>query len=453
MAKKKRKTWLWILIGIVLIGLIFAAYKHFSKEEEGIEVEVTIVELRDIYETVTASGRVFPETEVKISSDVSGEVVELYVMEGDSVKAGQILAKINPDAYVSSVERGQASLNSAKSQYKMSEAQIASSKAQIKQIQSQLAAAEKTHSRNTSLLNDGVISQAEFEQSLAALDGIKANMEAANSALKSSESSTQGASFNIKSAEATLRELQTSLSRTTIKSPVDGIVSNLFVEQGERVVGTIQMTGTEIMRIANLNAMQVKVDVSENDILNVSMNDSVSIEIDAYLDKKFRGEVTQISNSASNIASSAMLSNSSGQVTNFEVEIRIDYDSYKDLIQKGKPHPFRPGMSASVDIYTEHAKNVASLPIGAIGARLEDKDDNNSDYLEVVFKKSQDTVVLQTVKTGIQDDEYIQIVDGLAEGVEVISGPYSAVADKLEEGSEVRLMDEEGGKKNGRKKR
>lgn len=453
MAKKKRKTWLWILIGIVLIGLIFAAYKHFSKEEEGIEVEVTKVELRDIYETVTASGRVFPETEVKISSDVSGEVVELYVMEGDSVKAGQILAKINPDAYVSSVERGQASLNSAKSQYKMSEAQIASSKAQIKQIQSQLAAAEKTHSRNTSLLNDGVISQAEFEQSLAALDGIKANMEAANSALKSSESSTQGASFNIKSAEATLRELQTSLSRTTIKSPVDGIVSNLFVEQGERVVGTIQMTGTEIMRIANLNAMQVKVDVSENDILNVSMNDSVSIEIDAYLDKKFRGEVTQISNSASNIASSAMLSNSSGQVTNFEVEIRIDYDSYKDLIQKGKPHPFRPGMSASVDIYTEHAKNVASLPIGAIGARLEDKDDNNSDYLEVVFKKSQDTVVLQTVKTGIQDDEYIQIVEGLAEGVEVISGPYSAVADKLEEGSEVRLMDEEGGKKNGRKKR
>ncbi len=452
MAKKKRKTWLWILVAILILGLAFSSYKYFTKEEEGIEVELTEVELRDIYETVSASGRVFPETEVKISSDVSGEVVELYVMEGDSVKAGQILAKINPDAYVSSVERGQASLNSAKSQYQISEAQIESSKAQIKQIQSQLAAAQKTHDRNTSLLNDGVISQADFEQSLASLDGIKANLESANSALNSSKSSAQGASFNIQSAEATLRELQTSLNRTTIKSPVDGIISNLFVEQGERVVGTIQMTGTEIMRIANLNAMQVKVDVSENDILNVSMNDSVSIEIDAYLDRNFKGEVTQISNSASNISANAMLSNSSGQVTNFEVEIRIDYDSYKALIQKGKPHPFRPGMSASVDIFTDHVKDAITLPIGAIGARLEDAEDNNSPYLEVVFKKSQDTVIQQVVKTGIQDDEYIQILDGIKEGTEVISGPYSAVADKLEEGSQVRLM-EENEDKNDRRKR
>ncbi len=438
---KKRRSWKWIIIIAAVVLLAALAAFMFRGEDDRIEVIIEEVEQRDIYETVRATGRIFPEAEVKISSDVSGEIVDLFVREGDSVRAGQVLININPDAYASSVERGQAALNSAKSQYAMSQSQIEGSKAQIEQIKAQLSLAQKNHDRNNTLYTDGVISRVEFDQTESALETAKANLLAAESNLQSAQQGAQGSSFNVQSAEATLKELRTSLSRTTIKAPVDGVISKLSVRKGERVVGTMQMAGTEIMRIANLDAIQVKVDVSENDILSVSLSDTVDIEVDAYLDETFKGQVSHISNSASNIQGS-MLSNSTGQVTNFEVEVRMDPRSYQHLSGKSDRHPFRPGMSASVDIYTDVAADVVSLPIGAVGARLQDKNDPKSKYDEVVFLMKGDTVIQQKIKTGIQDDEYIHIVDGLAVGQEVVTGPYSAVSDKLNSGIAVRKKEE-----------
>jgi HlyD family secretion protein len=247
-------------------------------------------------------GKIFPETEVKISSDVSGEIVELYVNEGDSVVAGQILAKINPDAYISAVERGEASLNGSKAQLAISKSQIESNKAQMEQILAQLENARTIHKRNESLKKDGVISQAELDQSQASLRQLEANYRASQASIKSAQQNAEASEYSIRGANASLKELKTSLNRTTIKAPTSGIVSKLSVEKGERVVGTIQMTGTEMMRISNLNAMEVQVDVSENDVLKVSVGDEVEIEVDAYLGRKFKGTVSQIANSASNIA-------------------------------------------------------------------------------------------------------------------------------------------------------
>ena len=384
---------------------------------------------------------------MKISSDVSGEIVELYVQEGDSVYTGQVLAKIDPDTYESTVERGRASVNSAKANKAASATQIESSKAQIQQIQAQLTNAKTVHDRNVKLLSEGVISQVEFDQSLSALQGLVANMRASEATLESAKKNVEGASYSVQSAEATLREMRTSLSRTIIKSPTNGIVSSLSVEQGERVVGTIQMAGTEMMRIANLSAMEVQVDVSENDILRVSLNDKVDIEVDAYLDRKFSGHVTEIANSASNIGGAASLN--TDQVTNFVVKVRVDSESYKDLLGPNKRSPFRPGMSASVDIKTETMDDVLAIPIQAVTVReKEDDKDNkkkkaaNDELEEVVFVMEADTVRMVNVTTGIQDDEYILVTSGLEKGEVVVTGPYSAISKKLDQGDAVRVKEE-----------
>ncbi len=443
MAKTKRKfKWWWVILGIILLGALGMYLKHQNSEDEGIEVELTSIEERDINETVTASGKVFPEKEVKISSDVSGEIVELYIVEGDTVKAGQVLAKINPDTYLSAVERGKATLNNAKAQKSISEAQIESSRAQKEQIQAQLTNARNIHTRNSDLYKDGVISRVEFEQSESNLQGLQANLKAAEASLKSSEKSAEGASYNVKSTEATLKELQTSLSRTTIKAPVDGIVSSLSVEEGERVVGTIQMAGTEMMRIANLASMLVEVDVSENDILRVNTNDAVVIEVDAYPDRNFDGIVTHVSNSASNIGNGMTIS--TDQVTNFLVEVRIDAESYKDLLKPGRPHPFRPGMSASVDIYTDKVENVKTVPIQAVTTRVpeDQKDKAKKEFKEVLFTMEGDSAIMHYVTTGIQDDEYIQLLTNLESDLKIISGPYNAVADELEQGVIIKEKEE-----------
>jgi HlyD family secretion protein len=285
---KKTNWWIWVLVAIFVILVAAVIYKGKTKPK-GKEVEFSDVELRSINEKVSASGKIFPATEVKISSDVSGEIVELYVKEGDSVYAGQVLAKIDPETYVSAVERGRATVNNSKSQLSMAKAQIENAAAQIEQIKAQLINARAIHSRNEKLLKDKLISQVEFDQSLSAKQSLEAQLNAANASLKSSINSSEGQSFAIKSSEASLRELQTSLSRTTIKAPMTGIISSLSVEKGERVVGTIQMTGTEMMRISNLNNMEMQVDVSENDIPKVKMGDIADIEVDAYVGKKFKG--------------------------------------------------------------------------------------------------------------------------------------------------------------------
>ncbi len=438
MTKKKSRKWLWIILGVILIGCAVMYTTKMNNEEEGIKVEVHQITQRDILETVTASGKVFPETEVKISSDVSGEIVELYVSEGDTVRAGQVLAKIDPDTYLSAVERGKATLNNAMAQQSMSQANIESSRAQKEQILAQIANAQTIYDRNSQLYKDGVISQVEYEQSDATLKGLQANLRASEAALKSSQKSAEGASYNVKSTEATLRELKTSLSRTTIKAPVDGIISSLTVEQGERVVGTIQMAGTEMMRIANLASMLVEVEVSENDILRVNLLDSVAIEVDAYPESTFQGVVTHVSNSASNITGLGS-SLSTDQVTNFLVEVRIDPQSYAELLVPGRPHPFRPGMSATVDIFTDIAEDIIAIPIQAVTTRVPDeyKDKTKKVYQEVIFAMQGDSAVMYPVSTGIQDDEYIQLTSDIASDLSIIVGPYNAVSDELEQGEKV----------------
>jgi HlyD family secretion protein len=461
----KKTNWLIIsLLSILAILAVVAIIKGTSKPK-GKAITVTTAEKRTIKETVSASGKIFPETEVKISSDVSGEIVELYVKEGDSVVVGQILAKINPDAYISAVERGEASLNSSKSQLSISRSQIESNRAQKEQIIAQLDNARTIHKRNEQLKKDGVISQAELDQSLSTLRQLEANLRSAEASIKSSQQNAQASEFSIKGADASLKELKTSLNRTTIKAPTSGIVSKLSVEKGERVVGTIQMTGTEMMRISNLNTMEVQVDVSENDILKVTVDDEVDIEVDAYIGKKFRGKVTQIANSASNIASTGTASLNTDQVTNFVVKIRVDQKSYQDVKSDLVKYPLRPGMSASVDIYTEEVKDVVAVPIQCVTVREKvdpnkkatDKkadekaeaadSEKNIEFDEVVFLMDADTAKMVKVETGIQDDEFIMIKTGVNAGDKLISGPYAEISKSLKSGDKVRIKEDKEDKK------
>lgn len=453
---QKKRNWILISLVALLVVLAIVAVFKAKSNPKGTSVTTALAEKRTIKETVSASGKIYPETEVKISSDVSGEIVELYVKEGDSVYVGQVLAKIDPEAYISSVERGEASLNSSRSQLSISKSQIESNKAQKEQIIAQLENARGIHKRNEQLKKDGVISQAELEQSLSSLRQLEANLRSADASIKSAQQNAEASEFSIKGAQASLKELKTSLNRTTIKSPTSGIVSKLSVEKGERVVGTIQMTGTEMMRISNLNAMEVQVDVSENDILKVELGDDVEIEVDAYLGKKFKGKVTQIANSASNIATAGTALNTD-QVTNFIVKIRVLADSYQDIKTKTMQYPLRPGMSASVDIFTEQALDVVAVPIQCVTVRekesgkkvTKDKslpDDmvvpDDKEFDEVVFLMDADTAKMVKVETGIQDDEFIMIKTGVNVGDKLISGPYSEVSKTLKSGDKVKIKEE-----------
>ncbi|MCC6459927.1 MAG: efflux RND transporter periplasmic adaptor subunit [Saprospiraceae bacterium] len=472
---KRRRTLLYVLIGLLGLLVVMAVLKA-RQRPKGEEVTVEKVQRRTIRETVSASGKIFPETEVKISSDVSGEVVELYVKEGDSVTVGQVLAKIKPDEYQSAVERGQAAVNSAQAQRQISSSNVGGSSAQIEQLRAdknrvaaQLEAARSAHKRSEKLFKEGIIAESEFETSLSNLRGLESSLAAAEAGLKASETSLNSAKenvrvaeFGITSAQATLKELRTSLQKTVITAPVSGIVSKLNVEKGERVVGTLQMAGTEMMRIANLHSMEVQVEVSENDILKVSVNDEADIEVDAYLGRKFKGKVSEIANSASNVASSqATGSLNTDQVTNFIVKIRIDPNSYASLLEKGRQYPFRPGMSASVDVYTHDADNTLSVPLIAVTAREDEKEKVKKDKAdeedeapsaknvskkedeikEIVFVMSGDTVGIKEVKTGIQDNDYIEILSGLNEGETVVTGPFSAIARKLKSGAKIVVTD------------
>ncbi len=435
------KWWAWLLIAVILLLIIGAIYKS-QTSESGLAVEYALVQKRDIIETVSASGKIFPETEVKISSDVSGQIVELNVAEGDSVKKGEILARIDPDAYLSQVRRGKAALNTARVQLAQSKSAVQVAIAQKLQAEARYKNQKHVHQRNVELHKKGVISDLDFENSLMSLETAEADFKAAQATLKSRKKDVIAAQYNIESAEASLSELETSLNRTTIQAPMDGVVSLLNVERGERVVGTIQMSGTVLMRIADLSSIEAQVEVSENDILNVSLGDKVTIEIDAYYGRTFTGHVTEIANSAANIAttSSALTSD---QVTNFIVKVRIDRDSYDDLLQAGKVFPFRPGMSCSVDIQTQEAHDVLAVPLAAVTTREKYKDSQDSlknrenEIVEVVFTVQNDTARRTIVSTGIQDRAFIQVLSGLSEGETLISGPYSAVSKKLEDGSKV----------------
>lgn len=413
--KKEYPLLRYLGIGLFALSLILFLGRQMGwiNNEEGIIVKTASVERNDITETVSASGKIQPEVEVKLSPDVSGEIVALPVQEGDEVIQGDLLVKIKPDTYLSMLQMSEASLNTAKANLAKSKAQLTESKA--------------NYQRNKKLFDNGAISASEFEQ--------------IESAFKVAELNVESAVYSVNSAEASLNEAQENLDKTSIFAPTNGTISRLNVELGERVVGTAQMAGTELLRLANLSDMEVAVEVNENDIVRVGLNDTALIEVDAFLGEKFKGIVTEIANSADVTGASA------DQVTNFEVKIRI-------LDHAG----FRPGMTATVDIQTQIEVGTLTVPIQAVTTR---KDTFQSEEkVECVFVYDDGEAVFYKVKTGIQDDKNIQLLEGLPDSVEVIVGPYSAVSKSLKDGSFVTKEGEEekrkktgfGGRKRGGKK-
>lgn len=434
---KKKKLTRYIIIGVVglIIILIIGKKAGWFGKSELQKVAVEKPADRRIVEYVSANGKIQPVTEVKISSDVSGEIVELPVKEGQRVNRGDLLFKVKPDVYLSQRDRANAALNSAKTR--------------ISQAQVQLQKDEQAYRRNKTLYDQKVISKAEFE--------------AFEAAYNSSKNSLQAAQYDYQSAQASLKETNESLSKTTVYAPMDGIVSKLNVELGERVVGTMQMAGTEVMRIANLNQMEVYADVNENDIVKVKLNDTALVEIDAYLGQKFKGIVTQIANSATSSATST------DQVINFEVRVLLLQDSYKSIIRPGMASPFRPGMSASVEIQTNSINKALTIPIQAVtnyidttkkiakvdkAKKSEEKSDEEvkpvdedsvldragGEEVVYVYNSKEKNVKRVKVKTGIQDNTYIQILSGLTKKDQVVVAPFSAISRKLKDGAKVEVV-------------
>ncbi|MFC4722498.1 efflux RND transporter periplasmic adaptor subunit [Geojedonia litorea] len=430
----KRKTLIIIVSTVVVLLIVLIGGKKagwFGKQGNFKEVEVKKVTLMDLVETVSATGKIQPEVEVKLSSEVSGEIIELPIVEGQQVEKGDLLVRVNPDIYQSSLNRSQATLQNVK--------------AGLEQAEASLKEAKANYERNKGLFEKGVISKADWDRSIAAYE--------------TAQASRSSAYYSVQSAGATVKEATDNLNRTTIYAPMSGTISLLNVEIGERVVGTQQMAGTEILRVANLNNMEVEVDVNENDIVKVQIGDSTKVEVDAYLKKEFKGVVTEIANSAA----SALTAD---QVTNFRVKVRILEESYKDLME-GKPEfysPFRPGMTATVDIITNKRAKTVAVPISAIVIKtdtssakkpISDKSEDlskvlveNEEKFECVFVRSGDEAKLRIVKTGIQDDANIEIISGLNEGDEIITGPYNVVSKTLKPGDKIEIKGADKKKKN-----
>ncbi len=438
---------------LIFGGLALAKKMEWIGKVEPTEVEYTKVVRGTIVEKVSASGKIQPEVEVKVSPDVSGEIVSLNVAEGDSVVAGQELLKIRPDNYVSLLARAEAQVNAQKAGSEQSKAVLAQSEAR-------LSKAKIDFDRNDRLHKDKVISDADFDQFQSAYIVAKQDLEAAKANVKA-------ANFNVKSAEAAFKEAKTNLTKTTIYAPQSGIISKLNVELGERVVGTSQMAGTEMLRIANLNNMEVRVNVNENDITRVSLGDTVMIDVDAFSssDRKFMGVVYEVASSANSSGTAAAVSNDA--VTEFEVKIRVLRSSYADLIQGKLSYPLKPGMTASVEILTNRKSNILTVPLASVttrelgaekksdgdkpsedGAAVKTQDDANAErkrkenIREVVFVEEKGKVKQVEVKTGISDFEHIEIVSGLKDGQQIISGPYATVAKKLNAGDLVKKKEE-----------
>jgi HlyD family secretion protein len=413
-------------------------------KDEGTKVTAEKVQKRTITEIVNASGKIYPEIEVKVSPDISGEITELNVQEGDTVKKGQVLARIYADIY--DIQRNQAASGVAQSQ-----AQVNNSQAALDALKANMEQAEKTFNMQKQLFADKVISQNEYNVADASFKTAKANYNAAVQGIKGGEASVQ-------TARASLQRAQKDLGRTIIVAPSDGVISLLSVKKGEKVAGNSFNVGTEMMRIADMNKIEVRVDVGENDIPKVKLGDSAVVNVDAYNNRKFKGIVTQIASSNNGAASQSALANTSNDVTQYKVYIRLLPESYMDLMGKGS-FPFRPGMSANADIQTQTHTNILSVPINAVTTR--EKSDSTKtekkktttdavstapaslDDLEVVvfIRKADNTVKKVVVKTDIQDINNIEITQGLKEGDEVITGPYDVVSKTLKEGTRIKLVD------------
>jgi HlyD family secretion protein len=452
MKKKKSRKWIFIVLGI--IALLFILAKVFGGGGDTTEkVSVEKAARRTVIETVNASGQIYPEVEVKISPDISGEIVDLTVEEGDSVKKNQVLARIFADIYA--LQRDEAS-----SQVNQSQATVANSEAALDALNANLTQAKQAYDRNKAMYDQKVISKAEFEQFETTLRSAQANYNAAQQNIRSLKA-------NVQAAQTGLTRANKDLGRTTLIAPMDGVISSLLVKRGERVAGNSFNVGTEMMTVADMSVLEVRVDVGENDIVKVNIGDSADVEVDAYNNRKFKGVVTKIASSTT----TAQQGQATTDVTNYEVRIRLDSNSYRDLIDRStkKKFPFRPGMNASADIKTMRKDNVLAVPITAVNARVKGSDQSISDKKkeaeankpqeeetqttkpvantegleEVVFVLQKDNTVKKVVVTsGIQDINYIEIT-GLKDGDEVITGPYTAVSKTLKDGAKVKVVPKE----------
>lgn len=437
MFSNKKIKYLVIAVVALIIFAIIGKKTGLFGSEKPIEVAVETPKKRTIYAIVTANGKVQPETEVKISADVSGEIVEMYIKEGETVTQGQALLKIKPDIYLSAKDRAKATVNNML-------ANLENSKARLSQVEAQFTRTRLTFERNKKLHEQKTISDAEWEAANAEYEIAKADVEAAKQNVRAAE-------YGVKSAEASLTEADQKLVKTIVYAPMSGLVTRLVVEKGERVVGTEMMTGSELLRIADMKRMEVKVDVNENDILRVKKGDTAIVEVDAYLEKKFKGIVTEIANSASSSSQST-----ADQVTSFEVKIILIENSYADLVKPDNLYPFRPGMTASVDIQADKKINAISVPVEAVVAKTDsalyktkpqkvsetkDKKDNDKTLNNAVFIINKNYTKAVKVKTGIQDNNYIEITEGLKGDEQVIVAPYSAITRKLKDSTAVKVVD------------
>lgn len=441
----KKTKWIIISTVLLLVTLVILSKTGVFGKKSETKVTAEKVQRRTIIEVVNASGKIYPEIEVKISPDISGEITELTVQEGDSVKKGQLLARIYADIY--SIQRDQASFG-----VNQTKAQVANSQAGLDALQAQLDQAQRNYDMQKKLFDESVISKSEFNVAEASLKTAKANYNAGLQSIK-------GVSASVKSAEASLNRANKDLGRTTIIAPMDGVVSLLNVKKGEKVAGNSFNVGTEILRIANMDKIEVRVDVGENDIPKVKLGDSALVSVDAYSDRKFKGIVTQIASSNNGASSQLGVSSTGSDVTQYKVYVRLLPESYTDLLGKGK-FPFKPGMSATADIQTETHANVLSLPINAVTTRekndvieVQTPKDGEEDNTEtptvsyddldvVVFVLGKDGKVRKTkVKTGIQDINYIEISEGVKEGDEVITGPYDVVSKTLKDSIDIKVVD------------
>jgi HlyD family secretion protein len=445
---KKKIFWIIGLLVVLIVVAIGLKSAGVIGKDEGVKVATEKVIARTIIETVNASGKVFPEIEVKVSPDISGEIVDLEVEEGDSVRRGQILARIYADIYSSQRTQAAAEVN-------RQQAMLANSRAQMSSLQSALDLAKRTYDRQKQLLTDKVISTAEFEQAENSYRTAQANYNAALENIRSAQAAIQGSQANLERANK-------DLSRTAVLAPMDGVVSLLSVKEGERVVGSNMMAGTEMMRIADMSMIEVQVDVSENDIPKVSLDDSALVEVEAYTGRKFKGLVSKIASSSTTVGGQA--SATANDVTNYKVHIRLLRESYKDLIDPLKPRkfPFRPGMNASADIQTNTRQNVIAAAINAVttrepgtdnvvntkkdtkqeeGMQEQTKSTTSNALDEVVFVMQPDgTVKKIKVKTGVQDINYIELTEGLKGGEEVVIAPYNVVSKTLKNGMKVKVV-------------
>ena len=458
MAKQKQKSnklIYWLiggLAGVIVLLFILKSAGMIGKPKE-LEVELAKAKRTTIVEKVSASGTVQPVTEVKIAPEVSGEIIDLLIAEGDSVGKGQSLVKIRPDTWQSQLDRAEAGLSQQR-------ANLEQSRSSLSRAEATLVRAEAEYKRQERLWNEKVISESDWQLA-------QQNYAVAKNDKSSAVQAVEAARFVIQSTEASLKEARENFRKTSVNAPMNGIVSKLIVKKGERVVGTATMAGTEMLRIADLNVMEVRVNVNENDIVRVHLGDTALIDVDAYSNthKEFKGVVTLIANTAKDKASS-------DAITEFEVRILILRASYDDLIKAGNKFPFRPGMTASVEIITQTKANVLSVPLAAVTTRNPDdlKKDENKDKKNgppedapkpandkkpekkkedkvVLFVNEKGTAKMVEVKTGISDYDNIEIVSGVKDSVEVVTGPFLVVSKRLKDGEKIRPQEKKEEKK------